>query len=424
VARLSSFSTPAIFRPVLSDPTHMLEHMYEDGVAVRDRLAEMVDRLEPDLLTASAARELWHVLDSAERLCAAGKTLLASRIAATHQASNGTRSAVEELARSAGSGIGQAKDSIETSKRLPNQAALNAALRRGELSTQQAAAISAAAEADPSQADRLVQAAGELSLPELRDECARVRAAADPDPDATNRRLHEKRCLRRYTDAEGSWNLHAKGTPQAGAAINAVLDTLTDQLFQQARRDGRREPYEAYAFDALLTMSDHAATNAAPRGADGSTDAMAALTAEMPPVRHGAANRTPVRTTTAKATPVRRGAANPTATALPAAACGSVNRAPCGTRRWTAPIRNRPRLRTASTVTMAPPRLAMLLISCPPIGWSRSRGVVCRNAIWRCCALMWRRCAAASSQPTSCARSEVSDPSQFESPRGYWAGPS
>jgi Domain of unknown function (DUF222) len=246
--------------------------MYEDVVAVRDRLADLVDRVEPDLLTASAARDLWRVLDGAERLCAAGKTLLASRIAATHQASNGTRSAAEELARSAGGSTGQAKDSIETSKRLPKQPAVEAALRRGELSTQQATAISSATEADPSQADRLVQAAGELSLPELREECARVRAAADPDPETTNRRLHGKRCLRRYTDAEGFWNLHAKGTPQAGSAINAVLDTLTEQLFQQARRDGRREPYEAYAFDALLTMSDHAAANMGGVGGRASTE--------------------------------------------------------------------------------------------------------------------------------------------------------
>jgi hypothetical protein len=50
-----------------------------------------------------------------------------------------------------------------------------------------------------------------------------------------------------------------------------VLDTLIDQLFKQARRDGRREPYEAYAFDALLTMADHAATNSGPSGGDDST---------------------------------------------------------------------------------------------------------------------------------------------------------
>jgi Domain of unknown function (DUF222) len=188
--------------------------MFDDVVVVRDRLAELVDRLDPDLLTGGAARELWGVLDSAERLCAAGKTLLARRIAATHQRDRGSRTPAEELARHCGGTTGQAKDSIDTSQRLPELPPVEAALRRGHLSPAQANLISGAAAANPAEADRLVEAAATLSLPELRDECARVRAAADPDPQATNRRLHDQRYLRRYTDTEGAWNLHAKGTPK------------------------------------------------------------------------------------------------------------------------------------------------------------------------------------------------------------------
>lgn len=82
-------------------------HMFEDVVATRDRLAELVDRLDPDRCTGPAARELWRVFDSAERLCAAGKTLLARRLAETHQRTSGTRSAAEELARTAGTSTGQ-----------------------------------------------------------------------------------------------------------------------------------------------------------------------------------------------------------------------------------------------------------------------------------------------------------------------------
>ncbi len=170
--------------------------MFEDAIQVRDRLAVLVDRLDPDAVSGSAARELWRVLDASERLCAAGKTLLARRIAGTHQRSGGTRSAAEELARRGGTPTGQAKEALDTSNRLPDQPAVDKALRRGELSPAQAALISAA---DPSQAGRLTDLAGRVSLPELRDECARVRAAADPDPDATIRRIHAHRRLRHYT---------------------------------------------------------------------------------------------------------------------------------------------------------------------------------------------------------------------------------
>ncbi len=105
--------------------------MFEDVVEVRDRLAVLVDRLDPDAFSGSAARELWQVFDAAERLCAAGKTLLARRVAETHQRSRGTRSAAEELAGKAGTSAGAAKDAMDTSQRLPGQPELDKAIRRG-----------------------------------------------------------------------------------------------------------------------------------------------------------------------------------------------------------------------------------------------------------------------------------------------------
>ncbi len=132
-------------------------------------------------------------------------------------------------------------------------------MRRGQLYLPQAAAISAAAVANPAEAARLTELAGRVSLAELREECARVRAAADPDPDATHRRIHAARRLRHYTDPEGGWNLTARGTAQAGAAFLTVLNAFTDAIFRQARRDGRCEPPEAYAFDALMQLAEHAA---------------------------------------------------------------------------------------------------------------------------------------------------------------------
>ncbi len=153
--------------------------MFEEARQVRARLAALVDRLDPDAVSGSAAHELWDVLDASERLCAAGKTLLARRLAATHRPADGSRSAADELARRAGSPAGLAKDAIEMSRRLPGQPSVERALRRGELSMPQAVAVSGAAAADPSQAERLTDLAGRVSLSELREECARVRAAAD-----------------------------------------------------------------------------------------------------------------------------------------------------------------------------------------------------------------------------------------------------
>ncbi|MBD0292254.1 MAG: DUF222 domain-containing protein [Jiangellaceae bacterium] len=191
------------------------------------------------------------------RSCAPqAKTLLARRVAATHQRGSATRSAADELAHRSGNSPTETKRELETSHRLPEQRPVDGALRRGELSPAQAAAISRAVAVNPAEADRLVHLAGRVSLRELEDECARVRAAADRDPRATHRRLHQQRRVSCYTDGEGFWNLRAQGTPHAGAAFTAVLDALTDAMSNKARSEGRREPNQAHAFDALVAMAD------------------------------------------------------------------------------------------------------------------------------------------------------------------------
>ena len=234
--------------------------MYESVVRIRGQLGELVSALDPDGVSSRAARELWAEFDRIERLGAAGKTLLARRIAASHQRDReGTRSAAESLARKSGTSTAAAKDAMDTSHRLSELPGVEGALRGGELSHAQAAAISSAAEADPSAEQRLLELAPRVSLAELREECTRVKAAADPDPEATNRRIHAQRRLRHYRDGEGGWNLSARGTAQAGAAFLAVLNAITDAIFTAAGREGRKEPVEAYAFDALMAMAEHAA---------------------------------------------------------------------------------------------------------------------------------------------------------------------
>ena len=143
--------------------------------------------VDPDACQRVGGAEWWAEFDRVERLAAAGKTVLARRIAATHQPGrSGSRTAAEELARAAGTSAGAAKDAVDTSHRLAEQPELDQAVRRGEVSPPQAALVSAAAAADPSAERRLVELAPRVSLAELREECARVKAAADPDPEATN----------------------------------------------------------------------------------------------------------------------------------------------------------------------------------------------------------------------------------------------
>jgi hypothetical protein len=94
------------------------------------------------------------------------------------------------------------------------------------------------------------------SLKELRDEVLRTRAAADPHPAATHRRIHAHRSLRTWSDGEGGWNLAARGTAADGSRIEAALKPLVDAQFAKARAEERREERKAYAFDALVRLAE------------------------------------------------------------------------------------------------------------------------------------------------------------------------
>jgi len=143
-------------------------------------------------------------------------------------------------------------------QRLAHQPLVNAAARRGELSPAQAALVSDAVEADPSAEAKLVSTAALGSLAELRERCGQVKANAEPDLEARRRRIHSLRHLRTYTDPEGMWHLRAQGNPEHGAQVMSALGPIADQIFKEARAEGRREPADAYAFDALVRMANSA----------------------------------------------------------------------------------------------------------------------------------------------------------------------
>jgi hypothetical protein len=114
--------------------------------------------------------------------------------------------------------------------------------------------VADAAAADPTAEERLVRAAARSSVAELREECARTKAAVTPDLEARRRCIHAGRFLRSYTDSEGAWNLRARHNPEVGAEIMAALGPIRDRLFREARAQDRHEPAEAYAVDALVEL--------------------------------------------------------------------------------------------------------------------------------------------------------------------------
>ncbi|HLY83132.1 MAG TPA: DUF222 domain-containing protein, partial [Acidimicrobiales bacterium] len=230
--------------------------MCESLADLRAAVAGWAARFDPALISAADAGRVVEDAAAIEKMAATAKAMAAARQAETGLWRQcGDRSAAHHLARTTGTSVGHAADALETARRLQALPETSAAARRGELSAEQALVIAAAASADPGAESGLLARSRGSSLAELREECTRVRAAAEVDPEARRARIHRGRHLRSYTDSDGAWNLRVRDNPEVGAVFMAALAPFTDRLFNAARVEGRREPVEAYAADALAEMA-------------------------------------------------------------------------------------------------------------------------------------------------------------------------
>jgi hypothetical protein len=222
---------------------------------LREAMGRYAARFDASFLSSEQAAGAVAEAAAIEKMAATLKGLAAARAAGGGAWKGaGDRSAAHHLARTTGTSVGQATEAIETARRLEKLPGVAAAAKAGELSASQAAAVSDAAGADPSAEARLLEKARTSSLGELREECLRTKAAARPDAEARRRAIHAERFLRSYTDAEGAWNLRMRDNPEVGAEVMAAIEAIRDRLFRQARKEGRQEPSEAYAADALAEL--------------------------------------------------------------------------------------------------------------------------------------------------------------------------
>ena len=223
---------------------------------LRESLSGYAAGFDAALLSGGQAEVVVEQASRIERMAATLKALAAARVAETGAwRAEGDRSAAHHLARRTGTSVVQAAAAIDNARRLEALPAVSAAARRGDLSAEAAAAIVGAAGADPGAEGELLETAMRSPLAELREQCARTRAASLADPEARRARVHQRRSLRSYTDAEGEWHLHCRNNPEVGARIMAVVDSLRESIFRHARSESRREPPDAYAADALAEMA-------------------------------------------------------------------------------------------------------------------------------------------------------------------------
>ena len=219
--------------------------------AVRD----LCDRLDPGLIAIGDVPAVFDAFAALGRLGGGAVTRMAARYDESQAwKRNGAKSAEDDISRKTGTTRTAARRKLATSKRLASRPKTDDAVRKGELSPEQADAVTSGSEVSPADEDSLLESARTEPLYETRRKAAAAKARADRDREATRRRLHRLRCVRRWTDDEGMANLLLKLPPDEMAEIDAALKRPIDQRFADARHAGRFESVEAYAADVVADL--------------------------------------------------------------------------------------------------------------------------------------------------------------------------
>ena len=137
----------------------------------------MVAELETEALDGEAAAHLVELFVEVERLAVAGRVVAARAVGSDRWQGEGFRSVAAWMAAKAGTPVGSAIAAMEMVRLLDDLPATAAAFRAGRLSLAQAQEIAEAAVECPAAEEELLDAARQLSLGGLREECRRASEA-------------------------------------------------------------------------------------------------------------------------------------------------------------------------------------------------------------------------------------------------------
>jgi hypothetical protein len=224
----------------------------------------VVAGFDPEVTGARDCLDLVGVFRDLEHAASAGLALAARRVAQTSLwADHGHRTAAHWLAAKTGLSVGEALRLLETAEVAEQAPATMEALKNGGLSIPKARAVGKAEAADPDAGAELVERAASegVTVKEIETDSARIVHAASGETEASRaERIRRNRSFRVGSNGDGSSWFHGIGPTSDIARLEAALKPILDDIFQDARQEGRREPVDAYTFDALLTLTERGAT--------------------------------------------------------------------------------------------------------------------------------------------------------------------
>jgi hypothetical protein len=169
----------------------------------------------------------------------------------------GRRRMADALVGQVGVSKGQARRSVWAAHTLEEHPDIGAVFAAGDLTCDQVLTLGGAQVPDEVRRELVADAAGQTS----EQTAAAVRAAErdHADPDQMFLRQRQMRSVKRFTDRDGMWNLHARLAPDDGARVDAVLTAHHEALWRQDKETDRtqdRAPQQRLA-DALVAMAEH-----------------------------------------------------------------------------------------------------------------------------------------------------------------------
>jgi hypothetical protein len=240
------------------------------GVEVRPvaelaaQVQAVVAGFDPEVTGARDCLDLVGGFRDLEHAASAGLALAARRVAQTSLwADHGHRTAAHWLAAKTGVSVGEAMRLLETAEVAEQAPATMEALKNGGLSIPKARAVGKAEAADPDAGAELVERAASegVTVKEIETDSARIVHAASGETETQRaERIRRNRSFRVGSNGDGSSWFHGIGPTTDIARLEAALRPILDDIFQDAREEGRREPVDAYTFDALLTLTERVAT--------------------------------------------------------------------------------------------------------------------------------------------------------------------
>ncbi|WP_426571870.1 HNH endonuclease signature motif containing protein [Aquihabitans sp. McL0605] len=217
----------------------------------------VVKTLDPAAMTGEEAARVVADLSVVEKAAATGRMFAAVRVAKTDAwRGQGHASAADWLAAQAGISVSAAHAQLGTARKANQLPKTKAAMDNGELSPDQAGAVTDGAAADPSAEDDLLEAAANDTNKALKDKAAKAKAAAT-DSAERERQIRRSRCRRIRIGGDGAGSLWIQGPAVDIVKLQALLRPFDEQVFRSGRTDGTRDTFDNRQYDSFFALVHH-----------------------------------------------------------------------------------------------------------------------------------------------------------------------